>query len=124
MFPGGPHAATFADQLAPRGMRITPGSTEIGFAAATKICRSGHRLAHARHCMVTRAVVHGERRAREMEEVAEAFRSIGLEPIMAAAAARRMDWSAKQDLKARFGPNGPATLEEFAEKTTTYRECD
>src|SRR5215472_8538579 len=64
--------------------------------------------------MVRRVVVHGERRAREMEEVAETLRSIEIEPIMAEAAARRMDWSAREGLKTKFGPNGPATYEEFA----------
>jgi len=59
--------------------------------------------------MVGRVVVHGERRAREMEEVAETLRSIGVEPIMAEAAARRQDWSARLDLRSHFGPEGPAT---------------
>jgi 3-hydroxyisobutyrate dehydrogenase-like beta-hydroxyacid dehydrogenase len=59
--------------------------------------------------MVGRVVVHGERRAREMEEVAETLRAIGVEPIMAEAAARRQDWSAQLDLRSRFGPEGPST---------------
>lgn len=57
--------------------------------------------------MVNRVVVHGERRAREMEEVSETLRSIGVEPIMAEATARRQDWSARLDLAAHFGPEGP-----------------
>jgi 3-hydroxyisobutyrate dehydrogenase-like beta-hydroxyacid dehydrogenase len=56
-----------------------------------------------------RVVVHGERRAREMEEVAETLRAIGVEPMMAEATARRQDWSAQLDLKSRFGPDGPKT---------------
>ncbi len=59
-----------------------------------------------------RVVVHGERRAREMEEVAETLRAIGVEPIMADATARRQDWSAILDLKAHFGPEGPATYQD------------
>jgi 3-hydroxyisobutyrate dehydrogenase-like beta-hydroxyacid dehydrogenase len=59
-----------------------------------------------------RVVVHGERRAREMEEVAETLRAIGVEPMMAEATARRQDWSAQLDLKSRFGPDGPATYRE------------
>src|SRR5262249_19893849 len=51
--------------------------------------------------MVGRVVVHGERRAREMEEVAETLRSLDIEPIMSEATARRMDWSAQLGLKAR-----------------------
>lgn len=61
---------------------------------------------------VGRVVVHGERRAREMEEVAETLRAIGVDPIMAEATARRQDWSAKLDLKSHFGPQGPSTYAE------------
>jgi 3-hydroxyisobutyrate dehydrogenase-like beta-hydroxyacid dehydrogenase len=62
--------------------------------------------------VVGRVVVHGERRAREMEEVAETLRSSGVEPIMAEATARLQDWSARMDLKAHFGPDGPASYRE------------
>jgi 3-hydroxyisobutyrate dehydrogenase-like beta-hydroxyacid dehydrogenase len=62
--------------------------------------------------MVGRVVVHGERRAREMEEVSETLRAIGVEPIMAEAAARRQQWSADLELRRRFGPEGPATYRE------------
>lgn len=44
--------------------------------------------------MIGRVVVHGERRAREMEEVAGTLRAIGIDPIMAEAAARRQAWGA------------------------------
>ena len=50
--------------------------------------------------MVGRVVVHGERRAREMEEVAATLREIDIEPIMAEAIVRRMDWSVEAGLKA------------------------
>jgi 3-hydroxyisobutyrate dehydrogenase-like beta-hydroxyacid dehydrogenase len=59
-----------------------------------------------------RVVVHGERRAREMEEVAETLRAIGVDPIMAEATARRQDWSARLDLRSRFGPEGPRTYQD------------
>jgi 3-hydroxyisobutyrate dehydrogenase-like beta-hydroxyacid dehydrogenase len=62
--------------------------------------------------MVGRVAVHGERRAREMEEVAETLRAIGIEPIMSEAAARRQEWSAELDLRSRFGPDGPKTYRE------------
>jgi 3-hydroxyisobutyrate dehydrogenase-like beta-hydroxyacid dehydrogenase len=62
--------------------------------------------------VVGRVVVHGERRAREMEEVAETLRSSGVDPIMAEATARFQDWSAQQCLKTHFGPEGPASFEE------------
>ena len=57
--------------------------------------------------VVGRVVVHGERRAREMEEVAETLRSSGVEPIMAEATARLQAWSARMDLKSHFGGEGP-----------------
>ena len=64
---------------------------------------------------VGRVVVHGERRAREMEEVAETLRAIGIDPIMAEAAARRQDWSAELDLRSHFGPEGPKTYQEVVD---------
>src|SRR5258708_6646265 len=65
--------------------------------------------------MVGRLVVHGERRAREMEEVAETLRSLDIEPIMAEATARRMDWSAQLGLKARFGGQAPRSYRDVLE---------
>jgi 3-hydroxyisobutyrate dehydrogenase len=65
-----------------------------------------------------RVVVHGERRAREMEEVAETLRAIGVDPIMAEATARRQDWSAQLGLRSRFGPAGPKTYQEVLEALT------
>jgi len=62
-----------------------------------------------------RVVVHGERRAREMEEVAETLKAIGIDPIMAEATARRQDWSAQMKLKEHFGPDGPRTYREVVE---------
>jgi 3-hydroxyisobutyrate dehydrogenase-like beta-hydroxyacid dehydrogenase len=64
--------------------------------------------------MVGRVVVHGERRAREMEEVAETMRSSGVDPIMAEATVRRMDWSAQLGLKKLFKGEAPDTYRDFA----------
>jgi 3-hydroxyisobutyrate dehydrogenase-like beta-hydroxyacid dehydrogenase len=52
--------------------------------------------------MISRVVEHGERRARELEEVAAMLRSIGVEPIMAEATARRQDWCARLELPSHF----------------------
>jgi 3-hydroxyisobutyrate dehydrogenase-like beta-hydroxyacid dehydrogenase len=52
--------------------------------------------------MVGRVVVHGERRAREMEEVAETLKSLDIDPFMAEATARRMDWTAQLRLREHF----------------------
>jgi 3-hydroxyisobutyrate dehydrogenase-like beta-hydroxyacid dehydrogenase len=62
--------------------------------------------------MVGRVVIHGERRAREMEEVAATLRELGIEPMMAEATVRRMDWAAGLNLKARFGGEFPKTYKE------------
>jgi 3-hydroxyisobutyrate dehydrogenase-like beta-hydroxyacid dehydrogenase len=62
--------------------------------------------------MIGRVVVHGERRAREMEEVAETLRSLDIEPIMVEAIVRRMDWSAQLGLKQRFGGEAPKSYRE------------
>jgi 3-hydroxyisobutyrate dehydrogenase-like beta-hydroxyacid dehydrogenase len=62
--------------------------------------------------MVSRVVIHGERRAREMEEVAETLHSLGIDPIMAEAAARRQDWCARLGVSSQFGPDGPKTYRE------------
>ena len=62
--------------------------------------------------MIGRVVVHGERRAREMEEVAETLRDLDIEPIMAEAIARRMDWSAQLGLKERFYGETPRNFRE------------
>jgi 3-hydroxyisobutyrate dehydrogenase-like beta-hydroxyacid dehydrogenase len=65
--------------------------------------------------MIGRVVVHGERRAREMEEVASTLRDLGIEPIMAEATVRRMDWAADLRLKERFGGEFPKTYREVLE---------
>jgi 3-hydroxyisobutyrate dehydrogenase-like beta-hydroxyacid dehydrogenase len=62
--------------------------------------------------MVGRVVVHGERRAREMEEVAATLREIDIEPIMAEAIVRRMDWSVEAGLKKHFGGEAPKSYRE------------
>jgi 3-hydroxyisobutyrate dehydrogenase-like beta-hydroxyacid dehydrogenase len=68
--------------------------------------------------MVGRVVVHGERRAREMEEVAGTLRAIGVEPIMAEATARRQEWSAQLGLRAQFGSEGPRSAAEVVDVVT------
>jgi 3-hydroxyisobutyrate dehydrogenase-like beta-hydroxyacid dehydrogenase len=63
--------------------------------------------------MVGRVVVHGERRARELEEVAETLRAVGIEPIMAEAASRRQDSIAQLGVSSQFGPDGPKTYRDL-----------
>jgi 3-hydroxyisobutyrate dehydrogenase-like beta-hydroxyacid dehydrogenase len=73
---------------------------------------------------IERVVVHGERRAREMEEVAETLRAIGVEPIMASATARRQQWSADVGLRRRFGAEGPRGYREVVEAVAAVADGD
>lgn len=65
--------------------------------------------------LVGRVVVHGERRAREMDEVAETLRALDIEPIMAEATARRMDWSVQLGLKEFFHGEAPNSYKEVVD---------
>jgi len=57
--------------------------------------------------MVGRVVEHGQRRARELDEVASTLRAIGVEPVMVEAASHRQSWCAGLDLLAEFGGKAP-----------------
>lgn len=63
--------------------------------------------------MMGRVVVHGARRAREMEEVAETLRAAGIEPIMAEATARRQDWCASLNLHRADACSEPESYREI-----------
>ena len=73
----------------------------------------GFRWRQRADYMASRVVEHGERRAREMEEVAETLRAIGVEPIMAEATARRQDWCARFNLRAHFADEVPESYREL-----------
>lgn len=68
--------------------------------------------------MVGRVVVHGERRAREMEEVAATLRECDVDPIMAEAIVRRMDWSVEAGLKQLFGGEAPKSYRDVVAAAT------
>ena len=70
---------------------------------------------------IGRVVVHGERRAAEMEEVAETLKAIGIDPVMAEATARRQYSSAQMDLRSHFGPDGPKTYREVVDVIAELR---
>ena len=57
--------------------------------------------------MVGRVIEHGERRARELEEVAVTLRDIGVEPMMTEAIVKRQDWGARLKLLEEFGGKPP-----------------
>lgn len=52
--------------------------------------------------LIARHAVHGERRASELSEVAAALREVGVEPVMAEAAAERASWDVRRGLQAHF----------------------
>ena len=58
--------------------------------------------------MVGRTALHAERRAHEMMEVAATLSDLGVEPIMAAATAKRIGTCVPLDPKARFDGREPA----------------
>src|SRR5262249_33794693 len=59
------------------------------------------------HYMVGRVVEHGDRRSRELDEVAATLRSIGVETLMAEAASRRQAWCAGLGLLMEVGDEAP-----------------
>jgi 3-hydroxyisobutyrate dehydrogenase-like beta-hydroxyacid dehydrogenase len=62
--------------------------------------------------LIGRTAVHGERRAHEMEEVALTLQAMGIEPIMAEAAAKRIMGFARLGLKERFDGKAPESYHE------------
>jgi 3-hydroxyisobutyrate dehydrogenase-like beta-hydroxyacid dehydrogenase len=70
--------------------------------------------------MLERVVSHGKRRAAEMREVSATLESIGMQPVMAAAAAVRQQWIA--DLGVRERLKGRKT-EDRAELVRAIREA-
>ena len=74
--------------------------------------------------MIGRVVVHGERRAHEMQEVAETLRAIHVEPMMAEATARRQQWAAELNLRSCFGAEGPSNYHEALEALPKMNPSD
>ena len=71
--------------------------------------------------LIGRTAIHGKRRAHEMEEVARTLEAMGIEPIMADAAARRILDAANADLKTRFGDTPPASYHEVVQAIVDAR---
>lgn len=57
--------------------------------------------------LIGRTAIHGERRAHEMEEVSDTLRAMGIEPMMAEAAARRIKWGGSFGLREIFNDRAP-----------------
>ncbi len=63
--------------------------------------------------LTSRTALHGARRAVEMTEAAIMLRDIGIEPMMAEAAARRISWGASQGLEAELVDGAFPSVEEM-----------
>jgi 3-hydroxyisobutyrate dehydrogenase-like beta-hydroxyacid dehydrogenase len=72
--------------------------------------------------VVGRVVEHGERRAREMEEVAETLRAVGVEPMMAEAIARRQEWGGRLNLLESFGGRAPKSYREVVRAIQDFKK--
>ncbi|MBI3427477.1 MAG: NAD(P)-dependent oxidoreductase [Acidobacteria bacterium] len=68
----------------------------------------------AGYCM-SRVIEHGERRARELEEVAATLRAAGIEPLMAEAIVKRQEWGAQLGLNEHFGGQVPEDYRALAQ---------
>ncbi len=60
-----------------------------------------------------RSVVHGVRRAHEMEEVAETLKAMDMQPFMADGAAKRISWLGTSGLKEHFAGREPESYHEI-----------
>jgi 3-hydroxyisobutyrate dehydrogenase-like beta-hydroxyacid dehydrogenase len=74
--------------------------------------------------MTSRVALHGERRAREMEEAARMLDAIGIAPVMAEAAARRQDWCAALGLAGVFDGAPPEDYRAIAAAIRKLMETD
>ena len=72
--------------------------------------------------LMGRTALHGERRSHEMEDVAETLKSLGIEPLMSAAAAKRIAWAAGFGLKAKFGDQAPDSFHEVLDAIREVQE--
>jgi 3-hydroxyisobutyrate dehydrogenase-like beta-hydroxyacid dehydrogenase len=57
--------------------------------------------------LIGRTAIHGERRAHEMEEVSATLDALGIDPIMAQAAAKRISWGGSFGLREEFNDQAP-----------------
>ncbi len=72
--------------------------------------------------LMGRTALHGERRSHEMEDVAETLKSLGIEPLMSAAAAKRIAWAAGFGLKEKFGDQAPDSFHEVLDAIREVQE--
>lgn len=75
----------------------------------------------AAYCM-GRVLEHGERRARELEEVAATLRAAGIEPMMVEAIVQRQDWGAHLGLKEYFAGRIPEDYRAIVQAITQQNQ--
>lgn len=73
--------------------------------------------------MIGRVLEHGERRAREMEEVAKTLGTVGIEPLMAEATARVQDWEGAMRRDGRLNGPRPDTAERLMSLLVDRRDA-
>jgi 3-hydroxyisobutyrate dehydrogenase-like beta-hydroxyacid dehydrogenase len=66
--------------------------------------------------MISRALIHGRRRAEEVREVASAVFDAGVEPLMSRAIAQRQDWAADQGARVAPATLKPPKLEKLLDE--------
>ncbi|MFC3229213.1 DUF1932 domain-containing protein [Marinibaculum pumilum] len=64
--------------------------------------------------LVSRVMLHGQRRADEMREVAATIAATGLQPLMATATADRQEWVARRGLRDAVGKDAPHDFRRLA----------
>ena len=57
--------------------------------------------------VISRALIHGKRRAEEMREVARTVQDAGIEPLLSSAIAERQDWAWRRGAEMGAGRNAP-----------------
>jgi len=72
--------------------------------------------------LIGRTAIHGERRAHEMQEVAETLKSLGIEPMMSEAAAKRISWAAGKGLKEAFPGKAPESYQDVIDVINKKKE--
>ncbi|MBI4540865.1 MAG: NAD(P)-dependent oxidoreductase [Gemmatimonadetes bacterium] len=126
---GGPAAAKMCRSVVIKGMEalllealLTARAYDVDATVLDSLCESMPGIDWRTHATyyLGRTAMHAERRGHEMEAAAETVRAAGVEPYLAAAAARRMLEVAALDIATRF-PDGPPR--HYSEVLTAIREA-
>jgi len=71
--------------------------------------------------VISRALIHGKRRAEEMREVARTVEDAGVEPLLSRAIAERQDWARRRGAEMGAARNAPKLDTMLDALTDTYR---